>query len=382
MASAANRNQYILAFILLVVMLGYGILIPILPFYIEEMGAGGLEMGFLVASYAVMRLICGPLWGNLSDRIGRKPVLLAGILGYTITMAWFGVATRLWMVFTARILSGVLSSATAPTTMAYIGDCTPEDERSKGMGLLGAAGGIGTILGPVLGGFLAGDSLAAPFFFGAGLSFAALILAFIFLPETHTPLKMPVHQKSPTMKPHTWLEAIKKPIGRLFLLTFISTCSLMIFTSVFGLYVGDRLGFGPQEVGLAMMALGLVTAIGQGALVGFLTRSWGEQRVLRIGLAVTVPAFLLMIQVDGLAAVLLATFLLGLAVALQMPILTSMTSKTAAMSQGIAMGLSNSFVSLGRIVGPLASGVLFDLQPSFPYIGGMIIAAIGFLVCL
>lgn len=382
MAGSAARSQYILAFVLLVVMLGYGIIIPILPFYIEEMGAGGMEMGILVASYAVMRLIFGPLWGNLSDRIGRKPVLLVGILGYAITMLWFGIATRLWMVFAARILSGALSSATAPTTMAYIGDCTAEDERSKGMGLLGAAGGLGTIIGPVLGGLLAGNSLAAPFFFGASLSIVALIMAFLFLPETHAPASKFEDHKKPGLNARAWLETMARPIGRLYLLTFISTCGLMIFTSVLGLYAEDRLGFGPREIGLAMMALGLVTAVGQGVLVGFLTSRWGERRILRIGLAAAVPAFWLMVQADGLAAVMLATLLLGLAIALQVPILTSMTSKNAGLPQGMAMGLSNAFVSLGRIVGPLAAGVLFDLKPSYPYIGGALIALVGFLVSL
>ena len=159
----SKRNLYILTFVLFVVMLGYGIVIPIFPFYIENLGAGGTELGLLTASYAVMRLIFGPIWGGLSDRFGRKPILLIGIFGYVITMVWFGLANTLWMLFAARILSGILSSATAPTTMAYIGDSAPEDERGGGMGMLGAAGGVGTIVGPAAGGFLATTSLSMPF---------------------------------------------------------------------------------------------------------------------------------------------------------------------------------------------------------------------------
>ncbi len=131
--NASKRNLYILTFVLFVVMLGYGIIIPILPFYIESMGAGGMELGLLVASYAVMRLIFGPIWGGISDRVGRKPILLIGIFGYVLTMTWFGLATQLWMLFAARILSGILSSATAPTTMAYIGDSASEEERGGGI---------------------------------------------------------------------------------------------------------------------------------------------------------------------------------------------------------------------------------------------------------
>ncbi len=186
MNTSQRKNLYILAFSLVVVMLGFGIVIPIMPFYVEQLGAGGTELGLLVASYAIMRLICGPLWGSLSDRIGRKPVLMVGVFGYGVTMILFGLATKLWMLFLFRILSGILSSATSPTTMAYIGDSTPENERSQGMGALGAAVGVGTIFGPGLGGLLAGKNLAAPFFIAGGMSFCALLLIWLFLPESLT----------------------------------------------------------------------------------------------------------------------------------------------------------------------------------------------------
>src|SRR5690606_2654873 len=178
-----RRNVYILSFTLLVVMLGFGLVIPIIPYYMEAFGAGGTELGLLVASYAVMRLIFGPIWGSLSDRIGRKPVLMIGIFGYGVTMILFGLATQLWMLFASRIVAGILSSATSPTTMAYIGDSTSEEERGRGMGVLGAAIGIGTILGPGVGGLLAVNSLATPFFLAGGMSFVALLLVWWVLPE-------------------------------------------------------------------------------------------------------------------------------------------------------------------------------------------------------
>ncbi|MCJ7703738.1 MAG: MFS transporter [Anaerolineales bacterium] len=136
MSTSNQRNIYILAFTLIVMMLGLGVVIPIMPFYVENLGAGGIELGLLAASYAAMRLIFGPIWGGLSDRYGRKPILMIGVLGYGIAMVLFGMSTRLWMLFVSRILSGILSSATSPTTMAYIGDSTTKDERGRGMGIL------------------------------------------------------------------------------------------------------------------------------------------------------------------------------------------------------------------------------------------------------
>src|SRR5512134_1604230 len=183
----ARNPTLILSFTLLVVMLGYGMVLPVMPFYIEKLGAGGRELGWLMSTYSLMQLICAPLWGILSDRIGRKPVLTMGVLGYAITLLLFGLAKSFWMLFLARTLSGILSSATMPTAMAYIGDQAPEKERSKGMGQLGAAMGIGIVVGPLLGGFLSTDSLSLPFFLGAGLAFVAFLLVVTILPESRAP---------------------------------------------------------------------------------------------------------------------------------------------------------------------------------------------------
>jgi DHA1 family multidrug resistance protein-like MFS transporter len=381
--NTSKRNLFILTFILFVVMLGYGIIIPILPFYIEHMDAGGTELGLLVASYAFMRLIFGPIWGSLSDRVGRKPILLIGILGYAITMVWFGLATQLWMLFAARILSGILSSATAPTTMAYISDSTSEKERGGGMGMLGAAGGIGTIVGPALGGFLAGESLSTPFFIAAGMSVLGLLLAWAFLPESlPTGNRQKSENKEGILDFHLWLATIRSRIGILFALTFISTCGLMIFSSVFGLYALERFGFGPQDVGVMMMVLGLVSALAQGVMAGPLTRRWGEEAVIKGGLLATVVGFGLMLLANNYLTIMLATGFFGLATALQIPALSSLTSKGATVPQGVVMGLSNSFMSLGRIVGPLLGGPIFDINISLPYLSGAAILFIGFLVSL
>jgi DHA1 family multidrug resistance protein-like MFS transporter len=383
MMNPSKRNLYILTFVLFVVMLGYGIIIPILPFYIESMGAGGTELGLLVASYAVMRLIFGPIWGSLSDRLGRKPILLIGILGYAVTMVWFGLATQLWMLFAARILAGILSSATAPTTMAFIGDSTPEKERGGGMGLLGAAGGIGTIVGPVLGGFLAGDSLAMPFFLAAGLSVLSLLLAIAFLPESLPAEARQTFQKNEKLiNLKSWGQAIISPIGSLLALTFVSTCGLMIFANVFGLYALEKFSFGPEDVGVMMMVLGLVSAVAQGLLAGPVTKKWGDRTIIKVGLFATAIGYGLMLLADTYTTILLATAFFALTVALQIPALTSLTSQRATVPQGIAMGLSNSFVSLGRIVGPLVGGFLFDLNILFPYLSGAAIMGIGFIASL
>jgi DHA1 family multidrug resistance protein-like MFS transporter len=180
----SNRKVIILSFTLVVVMLGFGMVIPIFPFYIEELGAGGSELGLLVATSALLEFLFAPVWGGVSDRTGRKPVLMLGMLGYGLSLLLFGLATQLWMLFASRALSGILSSATLATALAYVGDSTSEEDRGGGMGTLGAAMALGVILGPGLGGWLASDSLSAPFFIAAGLSLVSLLLIILLLPES------------------------------------------------------------------------------------------------------------------------------------------------------------------------------------------------------
>ena len=382
--TASNRRQLlILSFTLVVVTLGFGLVMPIIPFYMEQFGAGGTELGLLVASYAVMRLIFGPIWGSLSDRVGRKPILMIGVLGYGITMVGFGLANQLWMMFLARILAGVLSSATAPTTMAYISDSTSEEDRGGGMGMLGAAGGLGAIFGPAVGGLLAERSLSFPFFIAAGMSFLALVLIAILLPES-----LPQSDRSPrtTDQPifdlRAWWKALFSPIGSLLVLTFLVTGGLMIFYGILGLYALERFGYGTSEVGVIFTILGLVSAVGQGLLVGPLTKRFGDPAVIKIGFLLS-TASLLIVMLAGQYLTLLVTIgFFSLTNALLIPAITSLTSKRATLNQGVTMGLSNSFISLGRIFGPTLGGLTFDLHWGLPFISGSVVMLIGFLVSL
>ena len=383
MQTSNRKNLLILSFTLMVVMLGFGVVIPIIPFYMESMGAGGTELGLLVASYAVMRLICAPIWGSLSDRVGRKPILIIGILGYGITMGLFGFATQLWMLFAIRIISGILSSATAPTTMAYIGDSTSEEDRGRGMGILGAAAGLGTIFGPALGGLLASESLVIPFLIAGAMSILALVLIAIFLPESlPQQARQPTTKRLPLPEVRLWWQALSSPIGILLVLAFILTCGLMIFYGIFGLYALEKFNYGPEEVGVIFMVVGLVSAITQGVLTGPLTKRWGEAAVIKTAFMASVVGFAFMSLADSYLTVIFSTGLFIFATALLIPSVSSLTSKRTTTQQGMAMGLSNSFMSMGRIAGPLWAGFVFDINIIFPYISGAVTMLVGFVISL
>jgi len=381
MGTNNKKNLFILSFTLVVVTLGFGLVMPIIPFYMEQLGAGGAELGLLVASYAIMRLIFGPIWGSLSDRIGRKPILAVGVLGYGITMVGFGLATQLWMMFAARIFSGILSSATSPTAMAYISDSTSKEERGGGMGMMGAAAGLGTILGPALGGILADYSLSLPFFAASGLSLLSLILILVFLPES---LKKSGQEdqedEQPVLDPRALWNALFSPVGPLLMKAFISTGGMMIFYGVLGLYALERFGFGTNQVGVIFTVLGLMTALGQGLLVGPLTKRFGDSSVIKAGFLLSGISLLTVIPADTFPLMLLTIGLFSLCNAVLAPAISSLTSKRATLSQGITMGLSNSFVSLGRIVGPPIGGFSFDLHWSLPFVLGALFLFSGFFV--
>jgi DHA1 family multidrug resistance protein-like MFS transporter len=375
--SVTNRkNLLILGFALFVVTLGFGVVMPIIPFYMERFGAGGTELGLLVASYAVMRLFFGPIWGGVSDRVGRKPILMLGVLGYGITMVGFGLATALWMMFAARILSGVLSSATSPTAMAYIGDSTAEEDRSQGMGLLGAAAGLGAIFGPALAGLLANRSLSTPFFVAGALSVVALLLVRVLLPES-LPASERRRSEGPGWDPGAWMRSLFSPVGPLMVLVFIVTAGSMILYGIIGLYALERFDAGTTQVGVLFAALGLLMAVGQGLLVGPLTKRYGDLRVIEAGFLASAASLLVVMWADSYVVLVAAIGLFALCSAPLIPAVTSITSKRAVLSQGVTMGLSNSFISLGRIFGPAIGGVVFDLDHSLPFICGAIVMLVG-----
>lgn len=384
MKTSNRKNVWILAFSLAVVMLGFGMVIPIFPFYIESMGASGNELGLLTAISPFMQLIFAPIWGEVSDRKGRKPVLFIGLLGYGISMLLFGLATQLWMLFAARGMGAILSAATLPTTYAYIGDSTSEDDRGSGMGILGAAIGLGMVLGPGLGGWLAAGSLSTPFFITAGLCVVTLLFIWLFLPESlatqdrrETKIKM-----APSAQIRQLWEALFSPIGILLFMAFLVSFGLTNFQAIFGLYALEKFGYGTEEVGWILTGVGIVSAITQGVLTGPVTKRWGEASVIKVTLLLSAISFGTLLLANSFFTVLLTTCFFTLPNALLRPAVISLTSKHATTKQGMAMGLNNSFTSLGRIIGPIWAGYAFDINVHYPYLSGAAIIFVGFLISL
>jgi DHA1 family multidrug resistance protein-like MFS transporter len=328
-----------------------------------------------------MQFIFAPIWGALSDRRGRKPILMLGILGNAITMLLFALSSELWMLFASRALAGVLSSATLPTAMAYISDTTTERQRGGGMGMIGAAMGVGMVLGPGLGGWLAGGSLSTPFFLAAGLSMIALLLVWWLLPESHQ-AESHLHTPAAGNRFAMLWRALGGPIGMLLVISFLITFGLTNFESVFGLYASDRYSYGPQMVGAVLTFIGVISALAQGVLTGPLTRRFGELVIIRSALACTSLGFVLLTLPQTLPQVLLATGFFVFSNSMLNPSVASLISKRTPYPQGVSMGLNNSFLSLGRIAGPLWAGFSYDASMNMPYFSGAAIILVGFFISL
>lgn len=382
MNTSDQRKFAVLTFALTVVMLGFGFVIPIFPFYIESLGAGGKELGLLVATSALLEFFFGPLWGGISDRIGRKPVLVIGLFGYALSSFLFGISTQLWMLFASRALSGVLSSATIASAMAYISDTTTEEDRGNGMGKLGAAMALGLILGPGLGGWLGEQSLSFPFFLASGLALISLLLIVFLLPESlPTQGRVTKAEIIPKRKKNL-RQVMSSSIGIPLLMVMLFSFALSNFEAVFGLYALEKFGYGPERVGTILMVVAIVSTLGKAVLTGPATRRWGDPLVIKASLLLGSIGFLVLLGADAFIPLLFATGFFVLSKTLLRPAAFALISKRALGGQGAAMGLSTSFMSLGRIIGPIWAGFVFDVNIHFPYLSGALFMLIGFFVSL
>ena len=377
-----KRNLVILFITLVIMMMGFGIIIPILPDLVVTFGGTGLEMGGLMAIFSAMQFLFSPMWGGLSDRFGRKPILMLGVFGNAISMLALGLSTQLWMLFAARGLAGVLSSATLPTAMAYISDSTDKKSRGGGMGVIGAAMGLGMVLGPGAGGLLSGISLQAPFYFAAILSLIAMAAIWFFLPESLADEKREISVKLQGPQLKTMWESLFGPLAFLFVSAFMISFAMTNFEGIYAYYAKDRYGYGPETIGVILTAIGIVSVIAQGALTGFATRKFGEVNVIKVSLFASIVGFLIMLLATDLTTVILTSSFFVLANAMLRPAVSSLISQRTAQGQGIAMGLNNAYMSLGRVIGPIWAGVVIDVNLFLPFITGAAVMLIGFIASL
>lgn len=351
----ADRPLLIIFLIVLVNLLGFGIIIPLLPFYATRMGASAMVVGLLFASYSVAQMLAAPILGDLSDRYGRRPVLIFSLIGTVVSFAMMAMAGSLAMLFAARIIDG-LSGGNISTARAYVGDVTTVENRARGFGLLGAAFGLGFVFGPALGGALSHISYTAPVWGAALVALAATALAWVWLPET-------VHRAT-ARSGSAWREVgvmLRRPVvGRLLAIDFLYWTTFAAYQTTFALFGARRFGFDVPHTGYILAVVGMVTVLVQVIVIGPAVRRFGERGTLSGGLTLAGIGLAVAAASHHVVWFFLAAVPGSAGVALVIPTLTSLLSQSASrQDQGRIQGVSSSLEGLGRTVGPLwGNGVL------------------------
>lgn len=349
-------------------LVGFGIVLPLLPFYADRFGASGLQIGFLVLSYSAAQLVFAPIWGRLSDRFGRRPILLVGLVGSGISYIIFGFAGSLLALLVSRVMAGT-GGANIPVAQAYIADITPPEKRAGGMGLIGAAFGLGFIFGPAIGGVLAPIHPAAPGLAAAALCLLNAALAFFLLPESLSPEERVRDPRGllPDRKGPSRLEearaVLRNPVFlQVIVLSFLFTAAFSAIHPVFPLFADQEFGLGERGVGWLFAFMGTISALMQGVLVRLLVPRIGETGLVRLAALPFVAGLALIAIAPSLPVLLLALALLAIGFGGTLPSLVSLLSRAApAELQGGSLGVGQSVGALARIAGPVMGGLMWDL---------------------
>lgn len=343
-------------------LVGFGIVIPLLTFYAVEFNATPVDVGLLMASYSLMQFVFAPIWGGLSDRFGRRPILFLTILGSVIGYLLLGFATTLAMVYAGRILSGIMGGNLA-TAQAYIADVTSRENRARGMGLFGMAFGLGFIVGPALAGILSKFGMNVAFHFAAGLSLVNAILIYFVLPESLKPGDRMTERKG---RIASMLAAFStRRFTVINLNYFLIVMSFSMMTTAFAYFTLVRFGYDAEHTGYLLGFVGFTAAIMQGGVFGIVAKRFGEAKTALVGCVVLTFSLFAVPFVSsdtgGLIALLIGIGAFAAGNSLASPALTSLASKTATESdQGSTLGAMQSSASLARVLGPLLCGVLLN----------------------
>jgi len=364
-------------------LIGFGIVLPLLPFYAEHFGANALLVGLLSTSFSLMQLLFAPVWGRLSDSVGRRPIILIGLLGSSISYLTFGLAPSLPILFLSRILAGI-AGANISTAQAYIADSTQRENRAKGMGLIGAAYGLGFTVGPAIGGILSQYGYAIPAFFASALALANFGAAWWLLPESRNPSE----QRHFTERGLNWQRVrtgLQHPeLGIFLILFFISTFAFANLEATFALMTARKFGFDARANGYLFAYIGVLITIVQGGLTGKLAKRFGERRLISVGLFCMIFGLGLLPYSVGLKSLLLVLVVLVGGHGSTNPSISSLISQSASTEdQGGILGVAQSLASLGRILGPIWGGFTFDAFGfQYPYLTGSLFMAVAFSLSL
>jgi len=377
-----NKRSLLIIFLTVFIdMLGFGIVIPLLPLYVQQFGASAAVCTAVLASYLIAQTICAPILGRISDRVGRKPVLVASLAGSAVSFFLLAAAPSLAWLFVARIVSGVTGGAIS-AAKSYIADVTTKENRAHGMGMLGAGIALGYVFGPPLGGVLGHYHLTLPYLVAGGIALLNCVAAVFFLPA---PPLAPSREQTDELSSFAYARrAFSQPrLGAYLAIIFCVTLTFSLFTGTYALFCKQGLGFDQSKIGLLLGFTGVVAAVVQGGMIRPLVKRTGELPLVAVGAAIYAVSMAALPLAVSLGAILAVLLLLACGNSLNGPTLLALVSQEAPPEeQGRALGFEQSVESVARILGLLLGGALFDLHHWAPYAFGAALMAAGFALAL
>lgn len=369
--------MWLLLMNLFIAFMGIGLIIPVLPSLMNELGISGTVVGNLTAAFAIAQFICSPLSGKAVDRFGRKPMLVIGLLLFGFSEFLFGWATSIDQLFISRILGGISAAFIMPAATAFIADITDTDTRPKALGYMSAAINTGFIVGPGIGGFLADFGMRVPFYFAGALGTLAAILSLILLRE---PERKEVEVKMARQSRSGFRLIFAPRYLIVFVLIFIASFGLAAFDSFFSLFVDHKFQFTPIDIAIIITGGAVFGAVAQVLLFDRLARRWGEIKLIRYCFVVSALFVFLMTVVHSYFWILLVTFLVFVGFDLFRPAATTYLANIAGDEQGFVGGMNSMFTSLANIFGPIVGGILFDIDIHYPYYFAAIVMVLGIIL--
>ncbi|HSP21005.1 MAG TPA: MFS transporter [Planococcus sp. (in: firmicutes)] len=383
MTTDQRKKIYILMINMFIAIGSFGIVIPILPSYLESINQGGMAAGLMIAIFAGAQFLFSPIAGKWADQYGRRQMIIYGLLGLTISMFVFYLSNGIWVLYLSRVIGGIGAAMLIPAIFAYIADITTLDQRAKGTSLVSAAMSLGIVVGPGIGGFLADYSLKLPFLVSALVSLAAVLFSVALLKEQDAidadpATTMDMTQHEPMLA--KIFRSVSMPYFIPLVITLVMSFGLLAFESVIGLYLDNQFNSTAKDIAFMITATGVVSVIVQLFIVERIVRRFGEAAILIAFLGVAAAGFVMALFAGSYTMFFVVTLIIFLATSILRPVLNTLISKMAEGEVGFAMGMNNAYMSVGNVLGPLLAGALYDIDISYPFILGLVMLMITWTI--
>lgn len=379
MSSDQRKKIIILMINMFIAIASFGIIIPILPSYLESIDQGGRAAGLMIAIFAAAQFLFSPIAGKWADQYGRRKMIIFGLVGLTVSMFVFYASDIIWVLYFSRVIGGIGAAMLVPAIFAYIADITTFDQRAKGTSLVSAAMSLGIVVGPGIGGFLADYSIKLPFLVSAFVSLSAVIFSLILLKDsdaTNANADLAIDMTQTESMLSKIVSSTKKPYFIPLIITLVMSFGLLAYESVVGLYLDNQFNSTAKDIAFMITATGIVSVIVQLFIVDRIVRRFGEVAILIVFLGVAAFGFVLSLFAGSYAMFFGVSLVIFLATSILRPVLNTLISKMANGEVGFAMGMNNAYMSIGNVMGPLFAGLLYDVNIIFPFILGLIMLLI------